>query len=347
MAGDGMKAVLFKSPGRFSAFRNKLNHYGVECTVLDFDRHDWLDFDYGQIDFAIYYPSFEYSSSHPLALGKVRDNLLHIHALHRDLEMYPDPKIIRFYNDKYRQFLFLRSRGYPVPPTVPLLSLESLDLAGQELGYPMVVKNRYGAGGGSVFQVRGRRDLERYYRLSTLDLWNLGSLRHLLGMTGNRLFLYHLIKERRMPYPFLSPPLLAQKFIQHDRDLKTVVGSGKVVEAHWRMKADQGMWKVNIDAGGIGIWGRVPEEAIELSERLARDLEASWINLDLMVGGGRFLISEFSPVWHHYAYREKPTFRYEDDYNIDTPIEIALDLERIIVESLIRACERRRGGAFA
>lgn len=150
-----------------------------------------------------------------------------------------------------------------------------------------------------------------------------------------------------MPYPFLSPPLLAQKFIQHDRDLKTVVGSGKVVEAHWRMKADQGMWKVNIDAGGIGIWGRVPEEAIELSERLARDLEASWINLDLMVGGSRFLISEFSPVWHHYAYREKPTFRYEDDYNIDTTLEIALDLERIIVESLIRACERRRGGAFA
>ena len=49
-----------------------------------------------------------------------------------------------------------------------------------------------------------------------------------------------------------------------------------------------------------------------------------------------FLITEFSPVWHHYAYKEKPTFVYKDDYNIDTPLEVSLDLEKMIVESLIR-----------
>jgi len=56
-----LKAVLFKSKERFPAFQKKLSEYGVDITILDFDNHDWLDFDYSNIDFLIYYPSFEYS----------------------------------------------------------------------------------------------------------------------------------------------------------------------------------------------------------------------------------------------------------------------------------------------
>ena len=54
---------------------------------------------------------------------------------------------------------------------------------------------------------------------------------------------------------------------------------------------------------------------------------------------GQFLITEFSPVWHHYAYQEKSSFVYKDDYNITMPLEVSLDLERIIVESLLRAVD--------
>ena len=74
-AGQGKKAVLFKSVERFDAFKAKLQHFGVECTVLDFDRNDWVDFDFSSVDFAIYYPSFENSSSSPMALYKVHDNI--------------------------------------------------------------------------------------------------------------------------------------------------------------------------------------------------------------------------------------------------------------------------------
>ena len=202
-----------------------------------------------------------------------------------------------------------------------------------------MVKNRYGAGGGHVWMAQSKKELEDYYNLSIFNLFNLASARYFLRMITQRSFYYHLIKARRMAYPFLSPPLLAQKFIQLDRDLKTVVGDYKVVEAHWRLQASETQWKVNIDAGGIGEWSRIPEEAIELSEKLARHLKTRWINLDLMQSGVDFLISEFSPVWHHYEYREKPSFVYKDDYNINTPLEISLDLERIIVESLIRGAE--------
>jgi hypothetical protein len=331
-----MNAVLIRSEERFESFRAKLAFYGIDCTVLDFAGQEWIDFDYSAVDFLIFYPSFEVSSNFPVALYKVQDNIIHIHHRYPDLLIYPDPNIVYYYNDKYRQFLFLKTRSFPLPDTVPLLSEESVECADRKLGYPMVVKNRYGAGGGAVFLIRTRKELEAYYKISQFDFIHMGALKYLYSFCMHRTYLYLLVKARKMRYPFLSPPLLAQKFLTIDHDLKTVVGDGRVVEGHWRFQATKDQWKVNIDGGGIGQWSRIPEEAVALSEKLAGSLSASWINIDLIPSHEGFLITEFSPVWHHYAYREKPTFVYKDDYNIQPPLETSLDLERIIVESLMR-----------
>lgn len=334
-----LNAVLFKSEERFSSFKRTLEEHGVNCIVLDFSNHEWIEYDYSAIDFLIYYPSFKYSSNYPLALYEVYDNLMHIKSRYPGLKMYPDPGITWYYNDKYRQYLFLKNHNYPIPLTYPLLSEKSLKLADEELGYPIVIKNRYGAGGGSVFKIYNKKELQGYYNLSTFNFFNLGSAKHFLSMLRKRIFYYHLIKAKKMSYPFFSPPLLAQKYVKLDRDLKTVVGNYKVVEAHWRHQAYKEQWKVNIDDGGIGEWSQVPQDAIELSERLARDLKASWINIDIIPSDAGYLITEFSPVWHHYTYKEKPTFVYKDDYNIDLSLEVSLNLEKIIVESLIREVE--------
>jgi len=337
-----MKAVLFKSKERFHSFKQKLAEYGVAVTVLDFDTDDWIDFDYANVDFLIYYPSFTYSSNHPLALHEVYDNLAFIAAENPHIKMYPDPKLFKYYNDKYRQYLFLKTHNYPIPDTIPLFSVDLVELADKKLGYPMVLKNRYGAGGGSVFRVFSKKELLKYYNLSKLNLWNIDFAKYFGSMFTKKIFYYHLIKEKRAPYPFLSPPLLAQRFLTIDRDLKTVVGDYRVVEAHWRLQADETMWKMNIDGGGTGVWSAVPKKAIDLSVKLARELKASWINIDLIRENGTFLITEFSPVWHHYRYKEKPAFVYEDDYNIDVPLDVSLDLERIIVESLIHAVKAKK-----
>ena len=335
----GRKAVIFKSNKRTDSFLKKLSEYGVSTTVLDFENNEWIDFDFSNINIVIYYPSFKFSSNHPLALQEVYDNLTFISSMHPGIKLFPYPKGIPFYNDKYRQFLFLNGLGYPIPETYPLFSLESVDLADRRLGYPMILKNRYGAGGDYVFRICNKKELTKYFRISRLNLFNLSSARFFLSMLTERIFYYHLIRGKKALYPFLSAPLLAQKYVKLDRDLKTVTGHFKVVEAHWRFQADETMWKVNIDGGGTGVWSEVPQDAIDLSVRLARDLDISWLNIDLIMSGGEFLITEFSPVWHHYAYREKPSFIYKDDYNIDTPLDISLDLERIIVESLIESVE--------
>lgn len=334
-----MKAVLFKSDERFKAFSRRLVEAGVEVIAADFDNSDWIQIDYKKIDIVIYFSSFKYTSNHPLALQAVHDNLNFIYRQNPKICMFPDPNGIPYYNDKYRQFLFLSSHGYPIPDTIPLLSKKDIINAEKQFGYPMVVKNRFGAGGGSVFRVFDRKQLEAFYNISTLNFFNVGALKYFYGMLKKRRFYYSLVREKKCIYPFLSAPLIAQRFIKIDRDLKTVVGDGKVVEAHWRRQAHAQQWKVNIDDGGIGIWGYVPKEPIELSIRLAKELNTRWLNLDLLVSEGNFLITEFSPVWHHYAYREKESFVYQDDYNIEIPIEKALDLELIIVQSLVKAAK--------
>jgi glutathione synthase/RimK-type ligase-like ATP-grasp enzyme len=342
MKNSVFSAVLFKSKERFESFKKTLEEYDIQCVVLDFADYDWIDFDYAKVDFVIYYPSFIYSSNHPLALYRVHDNLMYIASMCPGLKMYPDPKIIKYYNDKYRQYLFLSSHKYPIPQTYPLFSEESIKLVEEKLGYPMVLKNRYGAGGDSVFKINSRKELIKYYRLSVLNLFNRDSAQYFLSHMSKRIFYYHLIKAKKMIYPFLSPPLLAQRYITMDRDLKTVVGNYKVIEAHWRIQAHNDQWKVNIDGGGIGEWSKIPQEAINLSERLARDLKTSWLNIDIIPSQGEYLITEFSPVWHHYAYKEKASFVYKDDYNIDVPLEISLNLERIIVDSLIQAVKNNK-----
>jgi len=334
-------AVLFKSDERFSRFREKLSKYDINYTILDFNDAQWMDFDYSNINFLLYFPTFEFTSNHPLAASRVYDNLRFLSTTFPHLRMFPDPNIIQYYNDKYMQYLFLKKHHYPIPRTYPLFSDEYLNIANDDLGYPMIIKNRYGAGGGSVFKVLNKKELVKYYKLSKFDFFNYSSARYFLDMLTNKSFYYHLIKAKKMIYPFLSSPIIAQEFVRIDRDLRIVVGNYSVVEAHWRIQATETQWKMNIDDGGIGEWSKIPEEAMKLSEKLAQELRASWLAVDIIHNGQDYLITEFSPVWHHYSYHEKPTFIYKKDYNIYIPLEVALDLERIIIESFIFPNDKR------
>jgi hypothetical protein len=329
------KAILFKSDDRFESFKKVLSKHNVDFTILDFDVSDWLQYDFSNVDFIIYFPTFKFSSNHPLSLVNVKDSLALLSFRYPHLRIFPDPKILHFYNDKYRQFLFLAQCNYPIPETIPLYTEACVSKAQKCLGFPMVIKNRFGAGGDAVFKVYSLRELKRYFYNSQLNLFNLESLCYYFRMFTKKMFYYFLIKEKKMPYPFLSSPLIAQRLVKTDCDIRVVVNNGKVVEAHWRKTPSKTQWKVNIDGGGIGEWSHIPESVIQISEKLAKELKATWVALDILWGEDGFYITEFSPVWHHYAYKEKPTFVYKDDYNIKLPLEQALDLETLIVESLL------------
>ena len=249
--------------------------------------------------------------------------------------MFPDPALFGFYADKYLQFLFLDKAGFPVPPTLSLEVAEDAERAFAELGSPLVVKNRYGAGGDFVFKCDSERELRDLIDVSHMRFGSRRGRKFLRNRLLSRRFLRGLMAGRPAEYPFLSAPLIAQRFIPHDRDIKLVVGLGEVVEAHWRARPDDDGWKVNIDGGGQGIWAFVPDSVIDLSVQLAARLGVNWLNIDCLFDGDKPLISEFSPIWHHYRRNENENLVYEDDYNLRLPLEIALDLELLITSSFL------------
>ena len=327
------KAVLFQSERRFDAFHKYLYMNNYSVVVLDFKKLEWITYDYSDVDLIIYFPNFLFSSNSPVALSFVQDNLFSISKKFPNIKMFPDPNGIQYYSDKYRQFLFLKNTNLPIIPTIPLLSYDMLKMSIKTFNFPLIIKNRYGAGGDYVYFVRNKNELFGLYRQSTMDLLNFNFFKETLRAILTREWWWFALKAKNIKYPFLSFPLLVQKFVEHDSDLKTVVGNNKVVEAHWRRSGDMNMWKMNIDGGGIGEWSYVPDEPIKISEKLSELLSTKWLNIDFMVSGDKFLISEFSPAWHHYEYKEKDSFVYKDNYNIKMPLEESLNLEKMIVES--------------
>ena len=329
------RVALFRSNNRFESFRATLLELGAEVVILDFADESWIEADYYSFDVVIHFPTFRFSSNHPLALRWVYDNLMHLHRCFPHLSIFPDPAVIPYYSDKYRQYLFLRHVGLEIPETHPLETTDDVVRAAETLGFPFVVKNRYGAGGDYVRFVHSIDEVMRIFEFARLRFAPSGGFRFLLQRLSRKYFLRAFKGRKHAEYPFWSPPLLAQQFVEHDHDLKVVIGDGEAVEAHWRRQATPEMQKMNIDGGGIGEWSYVPEAAVEACLELTRRLDARWLNVDLLPYADRFLISEFSPVWHHYRYQEKPSFVYKDDYNLKTPIAAYCDLERIICESYL------------
>jgi hypothetical protein len=330
------RAVLFKSLRRFDSFAAELRTAGCDVTVLDFEQQDWRGFEFGAVDIAVYFPHFQHSSNHPLALRWAVDDLAWIARRHAHLKIFPDPALLEFYGDKYRQLRHFAAHGLPIPESYAVETpAQALDAAAA-LGWPVIVKNRFGAGGDYVARIGDADALMDWVSAAGMEWSRRGSAWLQARRLLRREFLRALKSGRQAEYPFLSLPLIVQKYCPHDRDLKIVMYGKQPIEAHWRVNATAGQWKMNIDGGGAGVWSRVPEGALEVSRRLADSLQSRWLNIDLIPQGDRFLISEFSPVWHHYKVHEKPGFRYEQSYNLELSWDESENIERLIVESLVR-----------
>jgi len=329
------KVVLFESGNRFDLFFDELRRYNVDVTTLSFEDSDWINFDFSDITLTLYYPTFQSSSNDPMALRWVKDNIAHLSRSYPNMQVFPDPRVIPYYCDKYRQYLFMRQNGLPIPKTIPIESEDDAIRAVNELGFPLVIKNRFGAGGANVKFIDSMPELSTILAYSKRMFGTFTGMVKGLSQVANRRYLRAMDPGRPSDYPFWSAPIIAQEYIWHDHDLKVVVGDGEPVEAHWRRGASASDKKMNIDAGGIGEWSFVPDDATNLCVNLAHKLGAKWLNIDLLPYNDGFLVSEFSPVWHHYKYQEKASFRYKDDYNLKRPIERYCDLERMICESYL------------
>jgi hypothetical protein len=340
-----MRAVLFRSLRRFDSFHQELLRAGCSVDVLDFTDQAWRSYDFANAQIVIYFPHFQHTSNHPLALRWANDDLAWIANKFLHLRVFPDPGQLLYYGDKYRQHRHFLEHRLPVPETHAVESPEQALEVAARLGWPLIVKNRFGAGGDYVARIESESALLDWIALPGLQ-WSRWGARWLQARrVFRRQFIRALRAGRDAEYPFLSQPLLLQKFCPHDRDMKVVMYGTRPIEAHWRISGANSSWKMNIDGGGIGVWSHIPEAALEVSRKLAVSLGSRWLNIDLIPQGDDFLISEFSPVWHHYRVNEMPGFQYDSSYNLELSWDESENLERLIVESLVKECAAASGAS--
>src|SRR5262245_2877805 len=106
-----LHAALVKSDERFETFERELHDRGIQTEVIDLSQPNWIERDFGNIDFLIYFPSFQFSANHPQAVSHVVDFVKFMNKCYPRIQIFPDPAVIDYYNDKYRQYLFLKNRN--------------------------------------------------------------------------------------------------------------------------------------------------------------------------------------------------------------------------------------------
>ncbi|MCH8531813.1 MAG: hypothetical protein LAT65_13255 [Saccharospirillum sp.] len=93
-----------------------------------------------------------------------------------------------------------------------------------------------------------------------------------------------------------SPVLYVQEYLPIDRDLRIVIIGDKVVTAYWRHQAPQGFYN-NIARGGWVEHSSVPESAIELALKVARQLGVNHAGFDIAMVGGHPYLLEFNRLF--------------------------------------------------
>jgi predicted ATP-grasp superfamily ATP-dependent carboligase len=128
----------------------------------------------------------------------------------------PGPRVSSVVFSKSAASSLAHRVGVPVPRTVDPRTFGSLAAAGDQLGYPLVVKGQKGSGSSNVRFVSRAEDLETSYReIQDLEqhLDGVPALQEYLGGQG---FLVHLLFWRGEPYAVCS----------HRKDREYPIGGG-------------------------------------------------------------------------------------------------------------------------
>ncbi|MDR5868460.1 ATP-grasp domain-containing protein [Halomonas koreensis] len=93
-----------------------------------------------------------------------------------------------------------------------------------------------------------------------------------------------------------EPVLYAQARLPIDRDLRIVLVGGELIAAYWR-HTPLGEYRANVSRGGRIEHAAVPEAAIALARRLARELDLDHAGFDIAMVDGHPYVFEFNRLF--------------------------------------------------
>lgn len=90
--------------------------------------------------------------------------------------------------------------------------------------------------------------------------------------------------------------LYVQEYLPIDRDIRVVVVGERVVAAYWRLRSDYSFHN-NVARGGSVDYSPVPQQAIDLAQRLATDLGVDHAGFDIAMVGNHPYVFEFNRLF--------------------------------------------------
>lgn len=136
-----------------------------------------------------------------------------------------------------------------------------------------------------------------------------------------------LIKNRKelMDYTEKNEVLYIQERLPIDRDLRVVYVGNRVVAAYWRI-GKEGSFHNNIAKGGTYSYEEIPVGAVDLVDKIAKELGINHAGFDVVIVGDRYYILEFNVLFGNEGLKnldvniEKIIFEYIlSDFEPDTP----------------------------
>lgn len=118
---------------------------------------------------------------------------------------------------------------------------------------------------------------------------------------GRGVFLINT-KEEFLNYAENNPTFYVQEFLEMDRDLRVCIVGDEIVAAYWR--AGEGQFHNNIARGGVIQRDHIPQEAMDLTLEVARELNIDHAGFDLAYVDGKYYFIEFNTLFGNDALRE-------------------------------------------
>jgi len=162
-------------------------------------------------------------------------------------------------SDKFLSSLILSKSGVPIPRTIATENIMYAYSAGSTLGKFVVKPLRSSGGYGS------------------LRFENVDEAMHLFSMMAN-----------------LNKPMLLQKYLPHEFDVRVVAVGGEVLGAMARICRND--WRCNVARGGEVRKIEADPEVVEVSIRAVESLGLDYGGVDLVFDEGKPVVLEVNPV---------------------------------------------------
>lgn len=257
MANTQKKGVIIVNPyGKQNLSLNQANRLKAEFLALGLNvsiiKTDELSYvldktkissSCHELDFAVYLDKDKYFSEVLTAMG---------------VKLFNSHNAIRVCDDKGRTYIALANNGVKIPKTIlaPLCYIQNQEIdisraqkLGEELSYPLIVKESYGSLGQGVYMASSDNEL--------LALMNKLKLK-----------------------PHLYQEYIGTKF---GEDIRVILVGGKVIASMRRMNKND--FRSNVYQGAITEKIDLPKSYVKTCEKVAKILNLDYCGIDLLEDG--------------------------------------------------------------